>query len=113
MSDHVLKVEIRRVWVSNFRVYGAKHVWLTMRREGLNVDRCIVERLMSGMSMAGVQRGRRPRTTIPHSAAVRSPDLFVWWFVTQRPDELWVTDITFMSLWEGWLNMAFVLALYS
>jgi transposase InsO family protein len=68
---------------------------------------------MSDMSMAGVQRGRRPRTTIPDSAAVRSPDLVDRRFVAQRPDELWVTDITYVSTWEGWLYVAFVLDVYS
>jgi hypothetical protein len=97
LADRAVSVEIRRVWESNYRVYGAKRVWLTLRREGLQVARCTVERLMSDMSMAGVQRGRRPRTTIPDSAAVRSPDLVDRRFIAQRPDELWVTDITYVS----------------
>lgn len=97
LADRAVRVEIRRVRESNYRVYGAKRVWLTLRREGLNVARCTVERLMSDMSITGVQRGRRPRTTIPDSAAVRSPDLVDRRFVAQRPDELWVTDITSVS----------------
>ena len=113
MSDQVLKVEIRRVWESNYRVYGAKRVWLTLRREGLNVARCTVERLMADMGITGVQRGRRPRTTVTDTTAARSPDLVDRRFVAQRPDELWVTDITYVSTWEGWLYVAFVLDVYS
>lgn len=109
LADRAVSVEIRRVWESNDRLYGTKRVWLTLRQEGFNVARCTVERLMSDMSMAGVQRGRRPRTTIPDRAAVRSPDLVDRRFVAQRPAELWVTDITYVSTWEGWLYVAFVL----
>ena len=113
LSDEAAKVEIRRVWEANYRAYGAKRVWLALRREGHEIARCTVERLMTEMGIAGVQRGRRPRTTIPDIAAPRSPDLVDRRFVAERPDELWVTDITYVSTWEGWLYVAFVLDVYS
>jgi transposase InsO family protein len=113
MMDRNLKPEIRRVWETNYRVYGAKRVWLTLRREGHQVARCTVERLMGDMNIRGVQRGRTPRTTVPDTAAPRSPDLVDRRFHAQRPDELWVTDITYVSTWEGWLYVAFVLDVYS
>lgn len=113
LSDETAKVEIRRVWEANYRAYGAKRVWLTLRREGHEIARCTVERLMSDMGIAGVQRGRKPRTTVTDTAAPRSPDLVDRQFTASRPDELWVTDITYVSTWEGWLYVAFVLDVYS
>jgi len=113
LADQAVSVEIRRVWESNYRVYGAKRLWLTLRREGHQVARCTVERLMADMGITGVQRGRRPRTTIADTTAVRSPDLVDRRFIAERPDELWVTDITYVSTWEGWLYVAFVLDVYS
>ena len=112
-ADQAISVEIRRVWESNHRVYGAKRVWLTLRREGHHVARCTVERLMADMGIAGVQRGRRPRTTVADTTAARSPDLVDRRFIAERPDELRVTDITYVSTWEGWLYVAFVLDVYS
>lgn len=74
---------------------------------------------MTDMDIAGVRRGRRPRTTVPDTAAPRSPDLVDRQFTAERPDELWVTDITYVSTidgiqaWQGWLYVAFVLDVYS
>ena len=113
LSDQAAKVEIRRVWEANYRAYGAKRVWLALRRDGHRIARCTVARLMAEMGISGVQRGRRPRTTTPDTAAPRSPDLVERRFVAERPDELWVTDITYVSTWEGWLYVAFVLDVYS
>lgn len=113
LSDEGAKVEIRRVWEANYRAYGAKRIWLTLRREGHEIARCTVERLMAEMGIAGVQRGRRPRTTVADTAAPRSPDLVDRQFIASRPDELWVTDITYVSTWEGWLYVAFVLDVYT
>jgi transposase InsO family protein len=101
------------LWETNYRVYGAKRVWLTFRRAGHHVARCTVERLMSDMNIRGVQRGRTPCTTIADPAAPRSPGLVGRRFHAQRPDELWVTDITYVSTWEGWLYVALVLDVYS
>ena len=112
-ADRVASVAIRRVWESNYRAYGARRVRLALRREGEPIARCTVERLMGEMGICGVQRGRRPRTTIADTAAPRSPDLVDRRFVAHRPDELWVTDITYVSTWEGWLYVAFVLDVYS
>ena len=113
LADETARVEIRRVWEANYRAYGAKRVWLALQREGHQIARCTVERLMSDMDITGVQRGRRPRTTVADTTAPRSPDLVERRFVAERPDELWVTDITYVSTWEGWLYVAFVLDVYS
>lgn len=113
LADETARVEIRRVWEANYRAYGAKRVWLTLRREGHEIARCTVERLMAAMGIAGVQRGRKPRTTVADTTAPRSPDLVDRQFIATRPDELWVTDITYVSTWEGWLYVAFVLDVHS
>lgn len=113
LSDEVARVEIRRVWEANYRAYGAKRIWCTLRREGHEIARFTVERLMSGMGITGAQRGRRPRTTVADTTAPRSPDLVDRQFVASRPDELSVTDITYVSTWQGWLYVAFVLDVYS
>lgn len=113
LSDAALLVEIRRIWEANYRVYGARRVWKQLRREGHQVARCTVERLMADAGLAGVQRGRKPFTTTPDSTAVRPPDLVERRFVAERPNQLWVADITYVSTWEGWLYVAFVLDVHS
>jgi transposase InsO family protein len=113
MLDESLKVDIRRVWETIYRIYGANRVWPSLRREGHDVAPCTVELLMGRMNIRGVHRGRTPRTTIADTAAPRSPDLVNRRIRARRPDELWVTDITYFSTWEGWLYAAFVLDVYS
>ena len=73
--DAVLRQEIKRVWQANRDVYGARKVWRQLRREGIGVARCTVERLMREMGLRGVVRGRKPRTTIPDEATERPKDL--------------------------------------
>jgi putative transposase len=113
VSDQRWRVEIRRVWEANYGVYGARRVWAALRREGHEVARCTVERLMADMGLVGVQRGRRARTTTADAGAPRPPDLVDRRFVAERPNQLWVTDITYVSTWDGWLYVAFVLDVYS
>ncbi len=76
LRDAELRVEIERVWKENFAVYGARKVWRQLRREGVEVARCTVERLMRQMGLSGAVRGRRfKRTTIVDEAAMRPADL--------------------------------------
>ena len=71
--DEALKIEVRRVFEENFRVYGARKVWRQLRREGFTIARCTVERLMASLGLQGVIRGKPVRTTISDkSAAARS-----------------------------------------
>lgn len=111
--DDTVRSEIRRVWESNYRVYGARRVWKQLVREGHIVARCTVERLMADMRITGVRRGHKHRTTIADSNATRPPDLVERQFVAERPNQLWVADITYVSTWEGWLYVAFVLDVHS
>lgn len=111
--DEVLRTEIRRIWEDNFQVYGARKVWRQLLRDGFKVARCTVERLMRSEGLQGAIRGRRARTTIPNPAAERPLDLVKRQFVADRPNQLWVADITFVAAWSGWVYVAFVVDVFS
>ncbi len=111
--DQALKAEIRRVWEENFRVYGARKVWRQLKREGFRVARCTVERLMGVLGLQGAVRGKPCRTTIPDDSADRPADLVNRQFVAERPDQLWVADITFVAAWTGFVYVAFVIDVFS
>lgn len=93
IRDEGLKAEIQRVWDENFRVYGAHKVWKQLNREGLEVARCTVERLMRALGLRGVVRGRRVKTTIPDELADRRQDRVSRTFTVSRPNALWVADL--------------------
>lgn len=112
-KDEQLKPQIYRVWEQNFRVYGARKVWKQMNREGMRVARCTVERLMRGLGIEGVRRGKRVRTTVPDSAAACPQDLVRRHFEADRPNRLWVADFTYVSTWQGWLYVAFIIDAYA
>ena len=101
-------MEIRRVWEQNFRVYGARKVWLQLNREQIKVARCTTERLMRALGLHGVVRGRGYKTTIPDDAAARPADLVQRNFTATRPNQLWVADITYVATWRGVVYVAFV-----
>ena len=109
----VLIPEIQRVWHANWQVYGADKVWKQMNREGIRVARCTVERLMSKLGLAGARRGKRVRTTTPDTAASCPRDRVNRQFNASRPNELWVSDFTYVSTWQGWLFVAFVIDVYA
>ncbi len=94
-NDEYLSVEIRRVWEENFQVYGVRKVWRQLGREGLEVARCTVERLMRDMGLHGVVRGKKHRTTIPDEQAARPLDLVERDFKAGEPNRLWVSDLTY------------------
>jgi len=106
--DLELSVDIQRVWEENFQVYGARKVWRQMNREDIEVARCTVERLMKHLGIEGARRGRSCRTTIPDNAAERPADLVQRQFVADRPNQLWVADITYVATWSGFAYVAFV-----
>ena len=111
--DVALKPQIRRVWDANMQVYGADKVWKQLNREGIRVARCTVERLMRAMGLAGVVRGRVVRTTVQDGKAVCPLDRVNRQFKAQRPNQLWVSDFTYVSTWQGWLYVAFVIDVYA
>jgi transposase InsO family protein len=108
-----LRPEIERVWRANRRVYGAKKVWKQLRREGHVVARCTVARLMGALGLRGVVRGRRIRTTIPEVVADRPQDLVQRAFHASRPNQLWVSDLTYVATWRGFVYVAFVIDVFA
>jgi putative transposase len=111
--DAVLRPEIERVWRENFCVYGARKVWLQMNREGIEVARCTVARLMREMGIEGAVRGRKFKTTIPDQAAHRPADLVDRDFTADRPNQLWVADLTYVATRNGYMYTAFVIDVFA
>ena len=111
--DAALCTEIRRVWESNFGVYGARKVWRQLQREGVGVARCTVEGLMRLEGLKGVVRGEKRRTTIADDSAARPADLVDRSFEADGPDRLWVADITYVPTWSGFAYAALVIDAYS
>ena len=113
LRDQQLLAAIRRVHASNYGVYGARKVWKQLNREGITVARCTVERLMRVHGITGLVRGAKRRTTIPAPAAPRPSDLVKRTFTATRPNQLWVSDITYVRMWEGWAYVALVTDVFS
>ncbi len=111
--DAELCNSIQRVWGENFRVYGVRKVWRQLRREGVPVARCTVQRLMGRLGLRGVVRGRRCRTTIPAEVTERPLDRVQRVFVASRPNQLWVADFTYVATWTGFVFVAFVIDVFS
>jgi putative transposase len=113
VRDTKLKVEIARVHAEHFGVYGARKVWRQLHREGVAVARCTVERLMGELHLEGVRRGKPRRTTTPDAAAPRPADLVERDFSAQRPNQLWVADLTYVATWSGFVYVALVIDAFS
>ena len=111
--DQTLKAQIQRIWHANRQVYGADKVWRQMNREGIAVARCTVERLMRQLGLQGARRGKKIRTTISDSKAPCPLDRVNRVFKAERPNQLWVSDFTYVSTWQGWLYVAFVIDVYA
>ncbi|EFB3572168.1 IS3 family transposase [Escherichia coli] len=106
--DDWLKREIQRVYDENHQVYGVRKVWRQLLREGIRVARCTVARLMAVMGLAGVLRGKKVRTTVSRKT-VATGDRVNRQFVAERPDQLWVADFTYVSTWQGFVYVAFII----
>jgi len=106
--DDALMPKIEQVWNANLQVYGADKVWKQMNRESVAVARCTVERLMRRLGLRGVRRGKVVRTTISDNKAPCPLDKVNRQFKADRPNQLWVSDFTYVSTWQGWLFVAFV-----
>ena len=113
LRDEVLRPEIERVFAENFEVYGARKVWRQMMREGFDVARCTVERLMQSMGLAGVIRGKSVRTTISDKSAPCPLDRVNRVFHAPAPNRLWLSDFTYVSTWAGFVYVAFVIDAYA
>ena len=111
--DAALKVEIRRVFEENFRVYGVRKIWRQLGRDGIVVARCTGARLMRSMGLQGVVRGKPIRTTISDSARPCPLDRVNRQFAAPRPNALWVSDFTYVATWIGFVYVAFVIDAYA
>jgi len=111
--DRALGEKIRRVFAENFSVYGARKVWRQLRREGEDVARCTVERLMRRLGLQGVVRGRPPKTTVSDSKASCPRDKVNRQFAADRPNRLWVADFTYVATWQGFVYVAFVIDVFA
>jgi transposase InsO family protein len=114
VKDEWLLGEIRRVHETNYEAYGSRRIWLKLAREGVEVGRGRVERLMAANGIQGAKRRGRPwRTTRPDPRADRVPDLVQRDFSASRPNELWVADFTYLRSWERLVFFAFVIDVFS
>ena len=111
--DYELIPQIQRVWHANMQVYGADKVWKQMNREGVTIARCTVERLMGQLGLRGVRRGKVVRTTVSDANAPCPLDRVNRQFKAERPNQLWVSDFTYVSTWQGWQYVAFVIDVYA
>ncbi|MFI1184338.1 IS3 family transposase, partial [Streptomyces sp. NPDC020799] len=111
--DEHLTEEIHRIHTDNYGVYGARKVHAALVREGHEVARCTVERLMRAAGLRGVIRARSPRTTRPAPETGRPADLVERQFTATAPNQLWVADITYIKTFSGWVCAAFVIDVFS
>lgn len=105
--------KVQQVWEDNLQVYGADKVWHQLNREGERIARCTVERLMKRLGLQGVRRGKVKRTTITDPAIPCPRDKVNRQFKAERPNQLWVSDFTYVSTWQGWLYVAFVIDVFA
>jgi putative transposase len=111
--DAAMTPVITGLWEDNYRVYGARKLWKATRRAGHGIGRDQVGRLMRAAGITGVRRGKRARTTKADPAAARHPDLVRRDFTANRPNQLWVTDLTFVPTWAGVALVCFITDAYS
>ena len=111
--DAALAIEVRRVFAENFHVYGVRKVWRQLRREGFDVARCTVARLMREMGLEGAIRGKPIRTTVSDKAAPCPLDKVNRQFRAPAPNMLWLSDFTYVSTWAGFVYVAFVIDAYA
>jgi putative transposase len=111
--DEQLKPRIVAVHRDNYGVYGVRKMHAALRRDGVGIGRDQTARLMRELGLAGVRRGKAKRTTLPNLAAARPADLVERRFTAERPDQLWVCDLTYIRTWVGFGYLALVIDVFS
>jgi putative transposase len=110
VRDEQLKTQIRRVWDANYQLYGARKLWAQLRREGITVARCTVERLMGELGISGAVPGKpKPTTIVQDPVGSRPADLVERQFTPPAPNRLWVADLTYLRTWSGFVYAALVI----
>lgn len=107
-TDEQRLKDIYHIWNRSYRVYGARKVWHQMKRDNKPIARCTVERLMRQLGIQGIRRGKKIKTTFSNNSAPCPQDLVNRKFKVSKPNSLWVADFTYVSTWQGWLYVAFV-----
>ena len=113
LSDEITTEKIHQIHTVNYGVYGVRKVHAELRRNGDEVARCTVERLMKKEGLRGIRRAKGPRTTIPGPLVDRPADLVERRFTATAPDCLWVADITYIRTFSGWVYAAFVIDVFA
>ena len=113
IRDEAMKTEIARVFQANLHVYGARKIWRQLNREGITVARCTVARLMGELGICGTTRGKAPFTTTPSEFVHRPEDLVERNFTAERPNQLWVADLTYVRTHSGFVYVAFIVDVFS
>ena len=113
VRDEELMQEITRVFEENYSVYGARKMWRQLHREGIQVGRCRVERLMRRLGLVGARRGKTVRTTVQDKDGVRAADLVQRQFTAGAPNRLWVADFTHVASWAGTVYVSFAIDVFS
>jgi putative transposase len=111
--DAELSPVLVSLWEDNYRVYGARKLWKAAGRAGHEVGRDQVAQLMRAAGICGARRGKRVKTTKPDASAARHPDLVQRKFTATAPNQLWVTDLTFVPTWAGVAYVCFIVDAYS
>ena len=113
IRDAMLIPVLVTLWVDNFKVYGVRKLWRAARRAGHDVGRDQVARLMGAAGIEGRRKGKKRRTTKPDPAAERHPDLVERDFRADRPNALWVSDLTYVATWSGFAYVYFITDAFS
>jgi transposase InsO family protein len=112
-SDAAMSLRIDGAWEDNRKLYGARKIWHVLRRDGQDVARCTVERLMRALGIRGVVRGKRVVTTNPDTSLPCPDDKVNRIFKADRPNKLWVSDFTYVPTWSGTVYVAFVIDVFA
>jgi putative transposase len=113
IRDAVMGPLLLALWKANYSVYGARKLWKAARRAGHDIGRDQVARLMRELGIRGVRRGRRWVTTRRDERTDRPPDRVGRNFTADRPNALWVTDLTYVATWSGVAYVCFIVDAFS
>jgi len=114
VRDAVMSQVLLALWITNRKVYGAHKLWKAARRAGQDIGRDQVARLMRDLGIEGISRVRkRVFTTIADPDAVRAPDLVNRNFTAAAPNQLWVTDLTYVPTRSGMAYVCFIVDAFS
>ena len=112
-QDAELTPRLLKLWKANYEVYGSRKLWKAARRAGIEIGRDQTARLMRTAGIRGALRSKRVRTTRRDKDAGRHPDLVKRQFTATAPNELWVTDLTFVATWAGVAYVCFIIDTFS